>query len=91
MRFPAAQKVADLDREIDDPDHDHPDVFATLLIGFGLFNLVEGIVDHQLLGLHHVNETVRRELWIYWDIGFLLWGAAMLLIGFGLLRRVRNS
>jgi uncharacterized membrane protein len=29
-----------------------------MLIGFGLFNLVEGIIDHHLLGIHHVNETV---------------------------------
>jgi uncharacterized membrane protein len=62
-------------------------LFATMLIGFGLFNLVEGIVDHHLLGLHHVNETVPRAQWIYWDIGFLIWGAAMLLIGLVLLRR----
>lgn len=51
---------------------------GTLLMGFGLFNLVEGVVDHQLLGLHHVNETAPRGQWIYWDIAFLLWGAAML-------------
>jgi uncharacterized membrane protein len=38
---------------------------GSLLIGFGIFNLVEGIVDHQILGLHHVNETVPREQWIY--------------------------
>jgi len=30
---------------------------GTLLIGFGLFNLVEGIIDHHILGIHHVNET----------------------------------
>src|SRR4029453_17920830 len=48
---------------------------GTLLIGFGLFNLVEGIVDHHLLGIHHVNETVPREQWIFWDVGFLTWGA----------------
>ena len=51
---------------------------GTILIGFGIFNLVEGIVDHHLLGLHHVNETAPREQWIYWDLGFLAWGAAML-------------
>jgi uncharacterized membrane protein len=51
---------------------------GSMLMGFGLFNLVEGTVNHQLLGLHHVNETVPREQWIYWDVGFLLWGAAML-------------
>ncbi|MES2712377.1 MAG: DUF2243 domain-containing protein [Pseudomonadota bacterium] len=59
---------------------------GTLLIGFGLFNLIEGIVDHHLLGLHHVNETVPREQWIYWDLGFLAWGAAMLVGGLALLR-----
>ena len=56
-------------------------ILGTLLIGFGLFNVGEGIVNHQLLGLHHVNETVPREQWIYWDVGFLVWGAAMLVVG----------
>src|SRR5690606_21312861 len=27
-----------------------------LLLGWGVFNLVEGIVDHHLLGLHHVRD-----------------------------------
>jgi uncharacterized membrane protein len=59
---------------------------GTMLLGFGIFNVVEGIVDHHLLGLHHVNETVPREQWIYWDIGFLLWGAAMIGVGWLLYR-----
>jgi uncharacterized membrane protein len=59
---------------------------GTLLIGFGLFNLVEGIVDHHLLGIHHVNETVPSEQWILWDVGFLTWGAAMLFGGWLLLK-----
>lgn len=62
-----------------------------LLIGFGLFNLIEGIVDHHLLGLHHVNETAPRDQWVYWDIGFLLWGAAMVLVGWLLWRRGRRD
>ena len=57
-----------------------------LLIGWGGFNLVEGVVDHQILGIHHVNETVPRDQWIWWDIGFLLWGAAMLVGGWLLAR-----
>ena len=60
---------------------------GTVLMGFGTFNLVEGIVDHHLLGLHHVNETAPRAHWIYWDLGFLLWGAAMLVGGWILYRR----
>ena len=62
---------------------------GTMLIGFGAFNLVEGLVDHQLLGLHHVNETVPREQWLAWDLGFLAWGALMLVGGWLLYRRGR--
>ena len=62
---------------------------GTMLMGFGGFNLVEGIVDHHLLGLHHVNETVPRAHWIYWDLGFLAWGALMLIGGFALYRHGR--
>jgi uncharacterized membrane protein len=61
-------------------------LLGTMLLGFGTFNVVEGIVDHHLLGLHHVNETVPTEQWIYWDVGFLTWGAAMIAIGW-LLKR----
>jgi uncharacterized membrane protein len=60
-------------------------LIGAMLIGFGAFNVVEGLIDHQLLGVHHVNETVARAAWIYWDVGFLLWGAAMLLGGWLLL------
>jgi uncharacterized membrane protein len=63
--------------------------FGTILMGFGIFNLVEGVVDHQILGLHHVNETVPRDQWIWWDLGFLLWGAAMLAGGWAMARRRR--
>jgi uncharacterized membrane protein len=64
---------------------------GTMLLGFGLFNLVEGLIDHQLLGIHHVNETVPQAQWIYWDIGFLVWGALMLLAGWRLRRAGRQS
>ncbi|CAN5617073.1 DUF2243 domain-containing protein [soil metagenome] len=71
--------------------HPHVDwsskmLIGTSLMGFGLFNLVEGIIDHQLLGIHHVNETVARSQWLYWDMGFLIWGAAMLVGGWLLWR-----
>ena len=59
---------------------------GTILMGFGLFNLVEGTVDHHLLGLHHVNETISRDQWLYWDLGFLAWGAVMLVVGWVLLK-----
>jgi uncharacterized membrane protein len=59
---------------------------GTMLLGFGAFNVVEGIVDHHLLGIHHVNETAPADQWVYWDVAFLLWGAAMVLGGWYLMR-----
>ena len=59
---------------------------GSLLMGFGLFNLVEGVIDHHLLGLHHVNETVPHAQWIFWDIGFLILGATIFIAGWFLWR-----
>lgn len=33
-------------------------LFGAMISGWGLFNLVEGIIDHQILGIHHVMEYV---------------------------------
>jgi uncharacterized membrane protein len=65
-------------------------ILGSVLMGFGIFNLAEGVVNHHLLGLHHVNETVPPEQWIFWDIGFLLWGAAMLIGGWALVSARRK-
>ncbi|MEU2055897.1 DUF2243 domain-containing protein [Streptomyces bungoensis] len=58
-------------------------LWGWILAGWGLFNLVEGILDHQVLGIHHVHGG-RYEVW--WDIGFLVLGA-LLLVGGWLLQR----
>jgi uncharacterized membrane protein len=63
---------------------------GTLLMGWGLFNTIEGLIDHQILGAHHVNERVPRGQWLAWDLGFLAWGLAMLIAGFVLVRRART-
>lgn len=54
-----------------------------LLVGWGLFNLVEGAVNHHLLGLHHVRPGPDELLY---DLGFLVWGAVMLIVGIALIR-----
>ncbi|MCQ0972072.1 DUF2243 domain-containing protein [Paracoccus sp. TK19116] len=64
---------------------------ASLLMGFGIFNVVEGLIDHHLLGIHHVNETVPRGQWIYWDLAFLAWGGAMLIAGWLLSSRTKSD
>ncbi|SFL32268.1 DUF2243 domain-containing protein [Methylobacterium pseudosasicola] len=64
---------------------------GSLLLGWGLFNSVEGMIDHQILGVHHVNEAMPRDQWIVWDLGFLLWGLAMLIVGWLLVRAGRRE
>ena len=58
-----------------------------LLLGWGLFNVAEGIVDHHLLGIHHVREGANQTAW---DLAFLAFGA-LLLIGGWLLTRKRDD
>lgn len=50
-----------------------------LLAGWGLFNVVEGVVDHHLLGLHHVRDDLGAPL--SWDVGFLAAGVLLSLGG----------
>jgi uncharacterized membrane protein len=57
-----------------------------LLLGWGLFNIIEGIVDHLLLGVHHVNEAAPPEQWLWWDLAFLAWGIVMGAVGWWLWR-----
>ncbi len=56
----------------------HQKAIASLLIGFGLFNLVEGLIDHQILGIHHVKPGPNQ---LAWDLGFLALGAIAVAIG----------
>ena len=50
-----------------------------LLAGWGLFNLVEGIIDHQILGVHHVRDDLGGPL--SWDLGFLGFGVVLAVSG----------
>ena len=59
-----------------------------MLAGWGVFNLVEGVVDHQLLGIHHVRDDLGAPLG--WDLGFLAFGALLVVLGLGLARTRRS-
>jgi uncharacterized membrane protein len=60
-----------------------------LLTGWGIFNLVEGVVDHHILTIHHVRDDVADPLW--WDLGFLAFGALLVVVGLTLRRADRNT
>jgi uncharacterized membrane protein len=59
-----------------------------LLLGWGLFNVLEGIIDHELLGLHHVYEYTTNHLPA--DLAFLGLGVLLLLVGGALVRAGRT-
>jgi uncharacterized membrane protein len=55
-----------------------------LLAGWGAFNVVEGLIDHELLGVHHVRDDLGGPLG--WDLGFLAFGVVLIAVGVGLAR-----
>ena len=59
--------------------------FGLVLAGWGIFNLVEGLVDHHLLGVHHVRDDLGAPL--SWDLAFLVLGALLLVGGWLMHRR----
>ncbi|MER7459423.1 DUF2243 domain-containing protein [Micromonospora sp. NPDC126480] len=63
-----------------------PMLWGWALVGWGLFNLVEGIVDHHLLGIHHVRSG-PHQLW--WDLAFLALGVVLIVVGWVIQRRAR--
>lgn len=60
---------------------------GSLSLGWGLFNLVEGIVDHHLLHIHHVTEGENHLLW---DVAFLASGLGLIGIGWMLISGSRK-
>jgi len=57
-----------------------------LLLGFGLFNLVEGVIDHHLLQAHHVVDLPQHVPlfdWLFLGVG----GVLLIALGWTLMRR----
>ncbi len=61
---------------------------GSLILGWGLFNLVEGIIDHHILHVHHVTETANH---LMWDIAFLASGVGMIVVGLLVIGRSRRT
>jgi uncharacterized membrane protein len=66
-----------------------PVLMGALLMGWGGFNLVEGVIDHHILGIHHVRDDLGGP--IGWDLAFLGWGAVFLGAGWYLLQQGRKT
>lgn len=50
-------------------------LWGWILVGWGIFNIVEGLIDHEILGVHHVRSGPHM---ILWDIGFLVFGVVLI-------------
>lgn len=61
---------------------------GALPLGWGLFNLVEGTIDHEILGIHHVYESGPH---LPWDVLFLASGVVLLLLGWALIHSGRRD
>lgn len=55
---------------------------GSLIAGWGLFNLVEGVIDHHILHVHHVTETSNHFVW---DLMFLGSGLVLIMLGWWLI------
>lgn len=58
-------------------------LIGSMLGGWGLFNFVEGIIDHHILGIHHVHPGAGQ---LAWDIGFLASGLVFMAAGYALVK-----
>jgi len=56
-----------------------------ILVGWGVFNVVEGLLSHQILGIHHVRPGDAE---LVWDLGYLAMGVVLIAVGWLLARRL---
>ena len=49
---------------------------------------VRGIIDHQVLALHHVHPGIDQTVW---DVAFLLFGAVLAAVGYSLIASARRD
>lgn len=68
--------------------HSTPTFVGSLLVGAGLFDFFEGLIDHQILGIHHVKPGPNELLW---DLGFLALGLGLAFAGWAVMRLPENS
>jgi len=60
---------------------------GALMVGWGIFNLVEGSLNHHLLHLHHVVEAKGESIF---DLFFLISGGLLVFAGWWLLSAERR-
>jgi uncharacterized membrane protein len=62
-------------------------LWGGLLAGWGIFNLVEGVVDHHVLAIHHVYDAGDPTTTLLLDLLFLASGLVFLIVGWSAMRK----
>ena len=57
---------------------------GSLFLGWGIFNLIEGMIDHNILGVHHVVEKFGLSIY---DYAFLGSGVFFMVFGVYLIKK----
>lgn len=60
-------------------------LLGSVVLGWGAFNVVEGGVNHHLLGIHHVWPAGPGTV-LLWDAAFLAWGVLFVAAGYLIVR-----
>ena len=61
---------------------------GALFLGWGLFNFVEGVIDHHILNIHHVVESHGQSVF---DYAFLASGIIFIIGGWVAIRSARED
>ncbi|KRE05030.1 hypothetical protein ASE63_25020 [Bosea sp. Root381] len=54
-------------------------VIAAVFVGFGCWHLLDAVLNHWILGLHHIREGSPN--WLVWDLAFFALGLALVAAG----------
>lgn len=74
-----------------DVPHSSKAFYGSLILGWGIYNLAEGILAHHVFKIHHIIETYDNTEQLYFDLAFLLLGALQILIGRLLIKSAKKD
>jgi uncharacterized membrane protein len=64
-------------------------LFGAMVFGWGLFNLVEGVIDHHVLHIHHVVERLGVSVWDWLFLG--VGGVGFIALGWAIIGSARRE
>jgi len=73
-------------KEFSEPRADHF-LFANVLIGFGVWHMLDGVASHWLTGIHRIRPDSDNPL--FWDLLFFIGGIVCTIIGIMLRKRLK--